>query len=95
MPKEDRYLKTGTAGGDLPSAKMVLLNAAQSALGRARLTTQAYSGHEQAAITLLTGNGTNISAVEAVIFNEALLPYVAGLTSSSTWGNVITKIAAS
>lgn len=95
MPKDDRATKTGTAGGDISSAKQVLLSAAASATGRARLTTQAYTAHEAKAIALLAGNSGTLCADDARLFNEALLPYGANLTTSSTWANVLTAIAAS
>lgn len=80
------------AGGDVPSALQVVLSALQSSAGIARLTTQTGTPSEVAALAKLTGVSTQLGAHAAAVATNA---GIAAITGTSTYGNLVTAIAAS
>ena len=66
---------------DVPSAKQVIRNAAQSAAGRLRLTTQAGNAAEVGALALLASSTDLVSAEDVVLLEAAGID--AGLSAST------------
>lgn len=80
-----------TSGGDIPSAKQVIRNAARSNDGITRLTTQTGTIHERAALALLAGSTDAVSAADLIAFAAI------GATpdGTPTWSELVTAIGAS
>jgi len=80
---------------DTSSAKQVIRDALQSGSGITRLTTQTGTASEVSALTALTGSadviGAQVSALALATGNGAF----AAITAASTWGTLVTAIAAS
>lgn len=80
---------------DLPSAKRVITDAFQSGSGITRLTTQTGNASEVSALTALTGSSDVIGNAVAALFAGLGNSAFNAITSASTWGTLVTAIAAS